>query len=166
MLHRYFRTFWEIPEAVDDQAASFFNLLIPHAYRITGCLPLMQDCLALLLGMPVAIVMKEPGPTRISAGLVKGLEEQSLGDDLVCGDSFVEGCPVYEYQIGPVDAVEVSSFLPGGSRWAVIETFNRLFVPVEADTGTEISIDRSSVEMRLVAGREPVLGYSTLLTES
>jgi predicted component of type VI protein secretion system len=96
---------------------------------------------------------------------MKGLGEQSLGDDTVCGDSFTEGFPVYEYAIGPVDAAGVSSFLPGGRQYAVIETFNRLFVPVEADTGMEIAIDRSTVEMRLGEGREPVLGYTTLLTE-
>ncbi|HEY4111047.1 type VI secretion system baseplate subunit TssG [Puia sp.] len=165
MLHRYFRAFWGIPDEVDDRAAGFFNLLIPHAYRITGCLPLMQECLSLLLGLPVKITIAEPGLTWIGRELEKGLGEQSLGDDTVCGNSFVEGYPVYQYAIGPVAGAEVSSFLPGGGRYAVIETFNRFFVPAEADTGMEIAIDRSTVEMRLEAGREPVLGYSTELTE-
>ena len=163
LLHRYFRVFWGIPEGVDDRAVGFFNLLIPHAYRITGCLPLMQECLALLLGLAVSIEVVEPGPTWAGWELEKGLGEQSLGDDTVCGTRFVEGYPVYRYDIGPVDASEVSSFLPGGGRHAVIETFNRFFVPAEADTEMEIAIDRSTVEMRFEEGCEPVLGYSTLL---
>lgn len=165
MLQQYFRGFWGIPDGVDDRAAGFFNLLIPHAYRITGCLSLMEECLSLLLGLPVEIELAEPGPTRIPQELEKGLGEQSLGDDTVCGSYFVEGYPVYRYAIGPVEGAAVSSFLPGGRQHAVIETFRRFFVPAEAETGMEIAIDRSTVEMRLGEGREPILGYSTLLSE-
>ncbi|HLZ88739.1 MAG TPA: type VI secretion system baseplate subunit TssG, partial [Puia sp.] len=68
------------------------------------------------------------------------------------------------YVIGPLAASEVSGYLPGGDRYAVIETFNRLFVPAEADVETEIEIDRTTLEMRLEVGMEPVLGYSSILT--
>lgn len=166
MLHRYFRAFWDIPDKVGDRATGFFNLLIPHACRITGCLPLMQECLALLLDLPATIELVEARPTHIANELEKGLGEASLGDDTVCGNSFIEAYPVYQYTIGPVKGAEVSSFLPGGEHHAVIGTFNRLFVPAEADMEIEIEIDRTTVEMQLVAGHEPILGYSTLLNES
>jgi hypothetical protein len=163
MLHRYFRDFWEIPDSVHETAAAFFNLLIPHACRITGCLPLMQACLGLLLGVKTTISLVPPRPIRAGGQLQKGLGQQSLGDDTVCGNSFVEDYPAYAYAIGPLAATEVNSFLPGGDRYAIIETFNRFFVPAEADTETQIEIDRTTLEMRLEPGCEPVLGYSCLL---
>ncbi|GGB00712.1 type VI secretion system baseplate subunit TssG [Puia dinghuensis] len=164
MLHRFFRAFWEIPDAVDDAAAGFFNLLIPHAYRITGCLPLMEQSLQLLLGKETAIQLVQPKPIRIDRQLEKGLGASALGDDTVCGNTFLEEYPVYKYVIGPLAATEVTAYLPGGDRYAVIETFNRFFVPAEADTETELEIDRATLEMQLEPGREPVLGYSSILT--
>ena len=164
MLHRYFRDFWEIPDNVHETAATLLNLLIPHACRITGCLPLMQACLGLLLGVKTTIRLGPSKPIRVDGPLEKGLGQQSLGDDTVCGNSFVEDFPAYAYVIGPLPAAEVSSFLPGGDQYAIIETFNRFFVPAEADTETRIEIDRTTGEMQLAPGNEPVLGYSSQLS--
>lgn len=164
MLHRYFRTFWDLPPQLDDVAASSLIMLIPHAHRIVGCLPLMEQCLELLLGEKTEIRLMPPAPTRIDSRLEKGLGEQSLGNDTVCGNSFMEGYPVYRYVIGPLQQEKISAYLPGGQRYVVIETFNRFFVPAEAGTETQIEIDRTTAGMRLEPGNEPLLGYSSLLT--
>ena len=162
MLHRYFRAFWGLPAAMDDDAAGYVILLMPYAHRIVGCLPLMQECLALLLGEPVEIRLMPPQPTKIEGQL--GLGGQTLGNDMVCGNSFLEGYPLYKYIIGPLQQEKVRAYLPGGDRYIVLETFNRFFVPAEAATETQIEIDRTTAEMRLEPGNEPLLGYSSLLT--
>lgn len=162
-LQQFFRTFWELPETLDSRAAGYFILLIPHANRITGVLPLMQQCLELLLGEPVSIVLRPPKPIPAGAELEKGLGQQALGEDTVCGNSFFEPYPSYKYVIGPVLAERVAGYLPNGKHYTIIETFNRFFVPVEANTETQIEIDKTSLETKLEKGKEPILGYSMLL---
>jgi predicted component of type VI protein secretion system len=93
----------------------------------------------------------------------KGLGQQSLGDDMVCGNSFMEEYPAYCYTIGPLEQGNVSACLPGGALYTVLETFNRFFVPAEASTETEITIDMQTAGMILGPGREPILGYSSML---
>lgn len=161
-LHRYFRTFWDLPAEMDDNAAGYLILLIPYAHRIVGCLSFMQRCLALLLDETVEIRVMPPTVTLIEGQL--GLGGQTLGNDMVCGSSFFEGYPVYKYIIGPLEQEKVSAYLPEGDRYIVLETFNRFFVPAEAGTVTEIEIDRTRTEMRLEPGNEPLLGYSSILT--
>jgi hypothetical protein len=161
MLHRYFRDFWCLPPQLDDDAAACLILLMPYAHRIVGCLPLMQECLALLLKEDVEIRLIPPSPIYIDGQ--PGLGGQSLGNDMVCGSSFLEDYPAYRYTIGPLPQEKVKAYLPGGDRYTVIETFNRFFVPAEAATETQIEIDRTTAEMRLEPGMEPLLGYSSLL---
>jgi hypothetical protein len=162
-LQQFFRTFWELPDMLDSRAAGYFILLIPHACRITGCLPLMQQCLELLLGEPVAITLLPPKPIRVDRELEKGLGQQALGEDTVCGNCFFEPYPSYKYVIGPLPAEEVSAYLPQGNRYAIIETFNRFFVPVEANTEMHIEIDKTTPGTKLEKGKEPLLGYSSVL---
>ncbi|HLZ88266.1 MAG TPA: type VI secretion system baseplate subunit TssG, partial [Puia sp.] len=163
MLHRYFREFWDLPREIDDTAAGYLILLIPYAHRIAGHLLLMQQCLELLLGEDTEVRIVPPQPTLIDRQMEKGLGEQSLGDDTVCGSSFMEGYPAYEYIIGPLDQDKVKEYLPGGHRYLIIETFNRFFVPAHASVNTQIEIDRQTAEMKLEPGKEPLLGYSSLL---
>ena len=162
-LQQFFRAFWELPDSLDDRTAGYFILLIPHACRITGCLPLMQQCLELLLGECVEVLEVAAKPIRVGRELEKGLGEQALGEDTVCGNSFFEPYPCYKYVIGGLPAAEVAAYLPNGNRYAVIETFNRFFVPMEADTETQLEIDKATLETRLEKGKEPLLGYSAVL---
>lgn len=163
MLYRYFREFWELPAVIPDQAAGILIRLIPHASRIAGDLPLMQECLSLLLGDPVTILPVPAEPTEIGEELATGLGGQSLGNDMVCGDSFPEDYPCWEYRIGPLDGEKVLAYVPGAAQQMVIETFNRFFLPAEAKAETKIEVDAGTVRMELEPGREPVLGYSSLL---
>jgi hypothetical protein len=162
-LQQFFRSFWELPASLDSRKAGYFILLIPHACRITGDLPLMQQCLELLLGEPVIITQQPPLAIRVDRELEKGLGQQALGEDTVCGNSFFEPYPSYKYSIGPLPAEQVAAYLPEGSQYTVIETFNRFFVPVEADTETQIEIDTTTLETKLEKGKEPLLGYSAVL---
>jgi len=165
LLHRYFRKFWDLPEALSDAAAGYFILLIPYAHRICGDLSLMEPCLELLLQEKVSISKIAPGTTAIGRDMEKGLGQQSLGDDMVCGNSFMEEYPAFRYHIGPLDQGNVSAYLPGGALYTVLETFNRFFVPTEASTETAIAIDMQGAGMTLGPGREPILGYSSMLVE-
>lgn len=162
MLHRYFRAFWELPGQINDVTAWYFILLIPHAHQIAGCIPLMQECLGLLLDEPVEIIMKPPQLTRVAGDMEVGLGEQSLGNDTVCGSWFMEGYPSWQYVIGPLEQEKVIKYLPGGEQYEVIETFNRMFVPAEAMTETRIEIDRLTAVMELKPGKEPIMGYASL----
>lgn len=162
-LQQFFREFWDLPQNVDNRASIYFILLIPHACRITGHLPLMQQCLELLLDETAIITLLPPQPTRVDRQLEKGLGQQALGEDTVCGNSFFEPYPAYKYVIGPLPAEKVAAYLPNGNRYAIIETFNRFFVPVEADTEIQLEIDKTSPGTKLEKGKEPLLGYSSML---
>lgn len=163
MLHQYFRKFWDLPETISDQVAGYFVLLIPYAHRICGYLPLMQECLDLLLPDPVVISHSVPQVTPVGKHMETGLGEQLLGGDMVCGNSFMEEYPALRYAIGPLVHSKITDYLPGGSQYLVMETFDRFFVPVEAVTETVIEINRQAATLVLDPQQEPILGYSSVL---
>ena len=161
MLHHYFKKFWELPPSLDDRAANYFIKLITLATHITGNWPLMEQFLSLLLEEEVQIKKREPGITQISGNTERGLGNQLLGDDMVCGTSFREHYPSYVCRVGPLINSKVYEFLPGGEKYIILETFNRFFVPADAELVTEINIRKT--EMSFDESNAPVLGYSSVL---
>lgn len=162
-LNRFLANFWDLPVSLPANAIASFILLIPYAHYINGNVPLMQQCLQLLLNEQVVVSRKEPVPVAAGEALQAGLGHQSLGNDMICGSSFTEDYPVLHYNIGPLQHSPVTAYLEGGVQYLLLETFNRFFIPAEADIITDIQIEKNSGSMQFDAHHQPILGYSSIL---
>lgn len=166
LLHRHFCRFWDLPLSLSEQAIGIFIVLIPYAHRICGNLPLMQECLELLLEEKVTIHYTAPQLTPVSFATDNLLGQQLLGENMVCGDSFMEDYPAFKYEIGPLQQTKITDYLPGGIADLMIQTFNRFFLPVEASSEAEIEITSAINGMVLHPEEAPILGYSSQLTSN
>lgn len=163
LLHRHFCRFWDLPVSLGEQAIGIFIVLIPYAHRICGNIPLMQECLELLLNEKIVIRYTPPQLTPVLSASDNLLGQQLLGENMVCGDSFMEDYPAFKYEIGPLEQTKISDYLPGGTADLLIQTFNRFFLPVEASSETEVEIGSSVNGMVLHPEEAPILGYSSQL---
>jgi hypothetical protein len=162
ILTEYFIRFWGLPSSIPKSMLVSLILLLPYAYKISGNLQLTAQCLGEILEEKVEmkgkIVINATTPD-IKAPL---LGDAQLGQDMVCGDTFREDDPVVEISIGPLKNSHVSDYLDNGKLWALIETFNRFFIPVGEDIVLTIIPDPEKSYM-VTSSVDSILGYSTIL---
>ncbi|HWK03334.1 MAG TPA: type VI secretion system baseplate subunit TssG [Puia sp.] len=164
ILNEYFSEFWNIPDAIPLRYVVQLILLLPHAYKIAGNLSLTAQSLEHLLEEQVMVQKIKPAAIQLGrAGSAGGLGESQLGLDMVCGEQFVEDFPAIEIVIGPLIYSRVSDYLEGGDRNILVETFTRFFVPAGVDTQITIDVPAEKQNMTLAKGKEPILGYSSVL---
>lgn len=163
ILNRYFINFWGLPTSLKMHEAASFLLLLPHASIINGNLALMQSCLSALLNEEVVMRRKEPDAIDVGEISFGVLGQSALGDYMVCGTDFMEDYPVLTYHIGPVKNSNISSFIEGGEKDIIINTFNKYFAPVEADVVVEIQVNKKEGGMSFDEGEEIILGYSSIM---
>ena len=164
MLNEYFKEFWNIPDSIPPQYVVQLILLLPHAYKIAGNLSLMAQSLEHLLEEQVIVRKTKPAAISLEdAGVSSGLGNAQLGLDMVCGQEFFEDFPVIEIVIGPLIYSRVGDYLKGGDRNVLLETFIRFFVPAGVDAQIVIDVPVEKQNMTLGKGKEPILGYSSVL---
>jgi len=163
ILNEYFIKFWELPTNIPKRFIAPFLLLLPYAHKISGNFLLTSQSLALILGEKVSIKTVYADFIEIENVKPSIVGESLLGQDLVCGNSFWDGNPVIEIEIGPLAHSSVASYLEGGNRNSLMETFMRFFIPAGIDTKITLEVAKSGQGMVLAKGSEPVLGYSTFL---
>ena len=162
-LNDYFIRFWNLPTSIPKHFIAPLILLLPYAYKIAGNRELMAESLEQILNEPVRIILKR-APVEDASGIqIVALGDTELGLNFVCGDSFDEDTPVFEIEIGPLQASRVTDYLQGGNRFALLETFGKFFVPVGVDTTVSLILPPEKKNMVLAKDEEPVLGYSSFL---
>lgn len=164
LLNDYFNQFWNLPDAIPRKLIGQFILLLPYAYKIAGDFELTAQCMQLLLREEVTIVQKTATATNVGKMVQPLLLGDSLlGFDMVCGDDFWEGEPTIEMEIGPLMYSQIADYLEGGNRFVLIETFNRFFMPAGIDVNISVRLPVEKMNMALIKGEEPILGYSSVL---
>ncbi len=163
ILNDYFRQLWNIPDSIPPRYVVQLILLLPHAYKIAGNLPLMAQSLEHLLEEEVVVRKTRPAVIRMEGGVSSGLGNAQLGLNMVCGEDFFEDFPAIEIVIGPLIYSRVGDYLKGGGRNSLLETFIRFFVPAGVDTEVIITVPEEKQNMTLAKGKEPILGYSSVL---
>jgi hypothetical protein len=163
ILNDYFRQLWNIPDSIPGRYVLQLILLLPHAYKIAGNLLLMAQSLEHLLEEEVVVRKTRPAVIRMEGGVSSGLGNAQLGLNMVCGEEFFEDFPAIEIVIGPLIYSRVGDYLKGGERYGLLETFTRFFVPAGVDTEVTIAVPEEKQSMTLEKGKEPVLGYSSVL---
>ncbi|HEX9513131.1 MAG TPA: type VI secretion system baseplate subunit TssG [Puia sp.] len=164
ILNEYFKEFWNIPDSIPGRYVVPLILLIPHAYKIAGNLSLIAQSLEHLLEEEVSVRKVSSAVVRLEgAGSTGGLGNAQLGMDMVCGEQFFEDFPGIEIVIGPLVYSRVGDYLEGGDRNSLLETFTKFFVPAGVDYRIVVEVPEDRQNMTLAKGREPILGYSSVL---
>lgn len=181
ILNDYFIRFWGLPPSLPKMFAVPLLLLLPHANKIAGNLPLTSECFSYLLKEKVLFAQKNSAPASADDFEHIGLGQTGLGVNMICGNTFFEDSPVIEIKIGPLQNSKIKDYLDKGKRTVLLEIFNRFFIPAGVDTVITIKLspDKDDIgeddvfsasayifereDMLLEKGSEPVLGYSTVL---
>ena len=163
ILNDYFIKFWDLPASIPKSFIIPLILLLPYAYKIAGNMSLTADCLHQLLQEEVQLHKKEGHLMNADAVGAPAIGDALLGVDLICGEQFWEGTPYISIEIGPLKQSTVADYLEGGSRYTLLETFNRFFIPAGIDTTVSIQVKTDKLDMILLENDGPVLGYSSML---
>lgn len=163
ILNDYFVEFWNIPRSIPRIFIAPLILLVPYAHQVAGNLQLTAECLEQLLLEPVKVSQKRSVSTLTPSVLSPGLGETRLGTDMLCGEEFWEDCPVIEFTIGPLQRSDISDYLEAGSRFELLETFSRFFVPAGLDIEFSIRLSVEKQNMNMEMENAPVLGFSSVL---
>ena len=163
ILNEYFVEFWKLSDRIPRQMLVPLIMLLPYANRISGNTELCSECLSYLLNEEVEIRRR----TRIVKQAVEEdmtcLGDAILGLDSVCGSLFFEDQSLLEISIGPLQNSSLLDYLDNGSRFVLIETFNRFFLPAGEDVDIEIRPNPEKEYLILDADEQNILGYSTAL---
>lgn len=164
LLTEYFNRFWDLSKAVPPVLAGKLILLLPYAYKIAGDVELTAQCLTQLLNEEVKVIQRIQQTTDADALVSSaGLGEVQVGLDMICGNTFWDGDPVMEMTIGPLLHSQVTDYLEGGSRFTLMETFNRFFIPAGIDVILSVQLPVEKMHMILSEEQSSVLGYSSVL---
>jgi predicted component of type VI protein secretion system len=137
--------------------------LLPYASTIAGDWSLTSQSLQLILQEPVTITRKQAVMEDASNTLPPVLGDCIVGLDMVCGDHFWEDAPIIELAIGPLQHSQITEYLVSGSRYGLLQTFTRFFIPAGVETSYAIQVAPEDRHMKMVQGAEPVLGYSSYI---
>ena len=163
MLNDYFIRFWDLPVTLSKKLLAPLILLLPYASTIAGDWSLTAQSLQLILQEPVTITRKQAVMEDASGTLPPALGECIVGLDMVCGDHFWEDAPIVELAIGPLQHSQIPEYLVNGSRYGLLQTFKRFFIPAGVETSYAIQVAPEDRHMKMVRGAEPVLGYSSYI---
>ncbi len=162
MLATYFNNFWHFPDEIPRRFKASFMLLLPYASRIAGDRLLTAQSLQFLLREEVSICQALTGMQECADGQ-PALGDGRLGMDMVCGASFWEGDISWEMVTGPLLYSTVADYLPGGDRFELLALFKDFFIPAGVELVSTIRPPAENMHMKLETGREPVLGYSSMI---
>jgi hypothetical protein len=161
LLNDYFFTFWEFPETLNKSSAMLLVLLLPYAHVIAGDPKLMQKSLEILLQEKVTIEQVTPADC-IAPGKDNSLGTGELGNDFVCGQTFMEDYPCLQYNIGPLQNSKPVDYVTNGDNDVLLQVFNNYFAPAEADIIINVEVDRTRVLVELNAAESPILGFAAI----
>lgn len=162
ILDDYFIQLWGLSPDIPQNFILPLILLLPQAHRIAGDLVLTELCLRQLLHEDVEVSRSKAPETEVGTDGIFSLGLASLGTDMVCGERFFEDYPVIEWSIGPLKHSTIGDYLEGGTRYTLMETITRFFVPAGVDVSLVILTPPERSELVLDDQQGAILGYSTL----
>lgn len=154
-----FYRFWNIDMTLPPKPASVMVLIMPWLRQIKGAIHLTGKALSMILSKPVQATLQivteqRKGETGFTLG-----ENAALSMDTLCGSCFEEPYIQWIFTISGLDAADVEQYIPGKPYGRLLQRFEELFIPLEAETVFEYHCEEAgSAEIP-----EPVLGYGFYL---
>jgi hypothetical protein len=161
-LNRYFIKFWRLAKDITPVMALRITLLLPYIHQIAGDPELMASCLQNILGEKVTCSIKNEN-SQAPAMNFNVLGKNSLGNELVCGNSYLEDEIYFVFVIEDLKKSVAQDYLPGGKLYKTLQTFYRFFVPVNAEIKTEIKLNTIKQQMHIGNMEEATLGIATVI---
>lgn len=125
--------FWDLPNYISDKQRIVLYHLFPLLYRIVGNIDWVQKTFQLCLGVEVSLKKGKPINYFQDANKLKPMTEMFLGVDMLLGNTFSDGIPIYEVHIGPIPKAQIPHFLPGGNLRKFTDYLCGCLLPVEME---------------------------------
>lgn len=144
--------------------------LLPIAHRLVNNRALVEQVLALMLGVPVQLrtippllllIELEPGD-RAAPNELAQIELGNFSLEGVYQDTM----PAVEIRLGPLSEAELTDFLPEGRSRAVLDLLLGYFLPAETEVVTHLITDEANRFLTLAdEGQNPtsVLGWASYI---
>lgn len=117
---------WPIFAKLDTVSGYIFLCLFPHIHTFRDNFKKIAECLSIILNIPLKI---STSTTQIVHPQSKNsLNTSRLGIDFIIGTSMFDGEKDVYIEVGPLSKEAHRSFLPGGSRFNLIEELCDFFI--------------------------------------
>jgi type VI secretion system protein ImpH len=162
-----FRDEWEIFRYLDTKQADFFLHLIPILHDIRDDYPVIETVMEMIFELPVEITLRPQLPLRPAEPILSQMGDSILGVDLTTSNAlYNEGVDELLIKIGPMTSHVFQQFMPGGSKYKILELLSDYLLPVHLDIVTEFELYNQERVMRFADSRDTlnsVLGADTYL---
>ena len=161
-LNRYYIKFWNLARDISPSMALRMVLLLPFIHQVAGDADLMAGCLQSIIGEKVSCEVQN-GDDQAPLNSYNILGNFGLGNELICGDHYVEDEIYFVFKIGELRNAAVQDYLEGGKYYKTLQSFYRFFVPVNSAIKTEIIVDWTKQKMHIGFMEEATLGIATVI---
>lgn len=162
LYNNFFRKFWRFAKDIPSVMALRITLLLPYVHQVAGDPELMANCLQHILGEKVSCNTKNESSQQPSFHF-NVLGKYYLGNDLVCGDIYLEDEIYFIFTIEDLKKSTAQDYLPSGKLYTTLQTFYRFFVPVNAEIKTTIHLNKQKQQMHIGNIEEATLGIATVI---
>jgi len=162
VVNSYFIKFWRLAKDITPVMALRITLLLPYVHQVTGDPELMADCLQNILSESVRCNLAHES-SQEPALQYNVLGSNNLGNELVCGNSYLEDEIYFVFTIGDLERSVAQDYLPGGKLYKTLQTFYRFFVPVNAGIKTAIKLKKTKEGMQIGNIEAATLGIATVI---
>lgn len=152
--------FWGIEKSLPQSLAAKFIRLIPYIYEIVGNVSLTEICLTYLINEKVSITVQDFKEISQNSEAIQ-LGENSLGIDLICGNTYLDQTIPMDVKIGPIINSEFSAYLNQGSMHQFLQLFYEYIFPMEVEITTTLEIEDKKQKFNIEENNNPILGITT-----
>ncbi len=137
--------------------------LIPYAQLIAGNYQYLEEVLTYVTNERVEITKTiEHNHQFNDNDEMNCLGNQSLGDDLICGNSFITEQPVYHITFGPVVKQNILDYFCGDKK-DVLEMIYDLFIPADFIVRSKVVFKETQLFTLNDKNKNNFLGFSTII---
>ncbi|SMD44133.1 Uncharacterized protein conserved in bacteria [Aquiflexum balticum DSM 16537] len=157
--------FYGLPLDLPKAFIPGFLRIMPYKQLVSSDFQVAEKVLSLMISHPVEfkLIHKTENQCVFSDQDQNHENFGLLGTGSVLGDYFPSYDPKIKTFIGPIHEHELPEYLEGGQKKNVLDRFYRIFLPLDMDIVTEISVREDSLNMDLKNMAGPYLGYSSAL---
>lgn len=154
-----FATCWPIFTKLDEISGSIFLCLLPHIHSFRDDFKKVEECLSLILNIPIkiytAITAIEYKSSNISLG------DLQLGFDSIIGSNTYDGEKDICIEVGPLTKVGYCSFQPLGAKHNLIEELCDFFIGANYFISVRYLCEKPNESLCL--NQEHLLGINTYM---
>lgn len=135
-----FSPYWPILKLLEKKQANFFMYVIPILHHIRSHREETEEALSYILDVPVKLSNIKLPAKQAGSFFESKVGKNSIGVDMVLGNSFDDGEYDIKITVGPISALRMVDFIETGKGYCLLELLCDLFLPVGAFVEKEFKI--------------------------